>query len=175
MASAASSYSEYLANKTVCCCSNAVEGPAGPPGPKGPQGDPGSTGPTGPAGPTGATGAVGPTGATGPSGQSVSYYNYLADVPPPSTKINPPPPHKYIRWNNATQTSATSLYVSYFVNETPSTDIEVLLSFVNAGDQVVLQKASDATKYQVWNVTSVTQYPDPPNPLPYVEWGVTLN
>ena len=82
MASSSSTYSEYLANKTICCCSNAVEGPPGPPGPKGAQGDPGPTGPAG-TGSTGATGATGPqgaTGATGPAGQSVSYYNYLADT-----------------------------------------------------------------------------------------------
>ena len=32
MASSSSSYSLYLANKTICCCSNTVVGPTGPTG-----------------------------------------------------------------------------------------------------------------------------------------------
>ena len=107
MASSSSSYSEYLANKTVCCCSNAAEGPTGPTGPKGAKGDVGAPGPTGQ---TGATGQTGPTGPTGPAGQSVSYYNYLADV----SATVPPPPTGYIRWNNISPqtTSPNILYVS---------------------------------------------------------------
>ena len=112
MASSSSSYSLYLANKTICCCSNTVVGPTGPTGPKGAKGD------------------VGPTGQ---AGQSVSYYDYLADV---SGNI-PPPLSRYIRWNNASQTASTFLYVSYVTNDL--TDISNLLSIVMVGDDVVLQ------------------------------------
>jgi hypothetical protein len=154
MASSSSSYSLYLANKTICCCSNSVVGPTGPTGPKGAKGD------------------IGPTGQ---AGQSVSYYDYLADVSgniPPMPKTSPPPLSRYIRWNNVSQTASTFLYVSYVTNDL--TDISNLLSIVMVGDDVVLQSKAGAGQHQVWTVTSVTQYPTPPNMFPYVEWGVSF-
>jgi type IV secretory pathway protease TraF len=94
--------------------SRGAVGASGPTGPTGPSGGP--TGPTGPSGATGASGvgqtgatgpSGGPTGATGPTGrQAGSNYNYLTAT----TATDPGSGN--LKFNNATLSSATSLYIS---------------------------------------------------------------
>lgn len=135
-----------------------VQGNVGPTGSQGVQGDTGPTGPTGaastvqgPTGPTGATGAdstvvgpTGPTGSAGADGQSSSFYQYDADT----TQTTGTPTAGHVYWNNATQTSATSLVFSHLTSN--GIDVDLFLSFLKTGDSVVLQDATNSNNYQKW-------------------------
>ena len=141
--------------------SQGVQGITGAQGPTGTQGTTGSTGAQGATGSTGAQGTTGATGSqgtqgtdgsqgttgaqgtqgtegiqgvqgiqgnTGASGVSSSYYNYRADT---GSQADSAPSSGYLRWNNATQTSATYLYVNHLTDT--AVDIDVFLAILKIG------------------------------------------
>jgi hypothetical protein len=65
------------------------------------------------------------------------------------------PGHGDIRWNNATQASATELALSHMTDD--GIDIEAFYGRVAAGDFLRVQDKNDATRFQNWLVTSATQ------------------
>jgi hypothetical protein len=135
----------------------------------GATGPTGLTGATGPSGVDGTTGATGATGATGQNGQSVSFYNYKA-----STATTPPPSSQYIRWNNATQSSATILYVSHINND--GTDVEVFLSLIQSGSKIILQDAGNSANYQNWTVNgNITVVPNSYVSIPISNYSGTYS
>jgi len=98
----------------------------------------------------GITGPTGATGATGADGQSASYYEYQA-----STSLSLPPASGRVTWNNATQSSATNIYINH-VNSN-GVDVEVLIGLLQSGNKVILQDANNSANYQKWTVNgSVT-------------------
>lgn len=96
----------------------------------------------------GATGATGATGAQGEAGQSSNYYNYKVHTATQS----PPTGNGEIRYNNATQTSSTILYVDHLDDN--GDDIDIFLSLLKQNDNLIIQDASDSNNYQTWRITS---------------------
>ena len=99
----------------------------------------------------GATGSQGNTGATGPQGepgQSSNYYNYKVHT----TTQTPPTGNGEIRYNNATQTSSTLLYVDHLDDN--GDDIDIFLSLLKQNDNLIIQDANDSNNYQTWKITS---------------------
>ena len=96
----------------------------------------------------GATGATGATGAQGEAGQSSNYYNYKVHT----TTQSPPTTNGEIRYNNATQTSSTILYVDHL--DSNGDDIDIFLSLLKQNDNLIIQDASDSNNYQTWKITS---------------------
>jgi len=90
---------------------------------------------------------VGPTGPQGPAGQSSTFYNYKTET----TSQAPPINNGRIEWNNATQSSATVIYVSHL--DDLGNDIETLLAQLDAGDKLIIQDQSNSNQYQSWNIT----------------------
>jgi len=131
---------------------NGVTGSQGPTGAAGAAGATGNNGATGDTGPTGATGEQGPTGAagatgaTGANGVSVSYYRYNART----NSQTPPPAAKQIIWDNATQISSTTLYVSHLTLD--NIDIDVFLALITSGDNLIIQDQNNSNNYQSWTV-----------------------
>ena len=112
-----------------------------------------------PAPPAGPTGATGPQGA---QGQSSSYYDYKANT----LLTSGDPGNSYLLWNNAIQTSATQINISHF--DAFSTDIDVLLALLNAGDVIIIQDKNNSANFQKWEVSTNTVQ------VNYVELGVSL-
>lgn len=83
---------------------------AGFTGATGPTGAQGATGPTGVTGTQGATGAVGPTGVTGPTGLQGYFAGYLFRFDTATTDGDPGSGE--VRFNNATLSSVTEMYIS---------------------------------------------------------------
>ena len=133
---------------------NGATGATGATGSQGIQGVTGATGATGSQGVTGATGATGSqgiqgaTGTQGEPGQSSNYYNYKVHT----TTQTPPTGNGEIRYNNATQTSSTTLYVDH-LNDVGD-DIDVFLSLLKQNDNLIIQDANDSNNYQTWKITS---------------------
>ena len=96
----------------------------------------------------GATGATGATGAQGEPGQSSTYYNYKVHT----TSQTPPTTNGEIRYNNATQTSSTTLYVDHLNSN--GDDIDVFLSLLKQNDNLIIQDANNSNNYQTWKITS---------------------
>ena len=125
-----------------------IQGTTGNTGGTGPQGNTGNTGPTGPQGNTGNNGNTGATGADGQPGQSSNYYNYKVHT----TTQTPPTGNGEIRYNNATQTSSTILYLDHLDNN--GDDIDIFLSLLQQNDNLIIQDASDSNNYQTWRINS---------------------
>ena len=123
-------------------------GATGPQGNTGATGTTGATGPTGPQGNTGNNGNTGATGAQGEPGQSSNYYNYKVHT----TSQTPPTTNGEIRYNNATQTSSTTLYVDHL--DSNGDDIDIFLSLLKQNDTLIIQDANDSNNYQTWRITS---------------------
>lgn len=142
------------------------QGPAGPVGPLGPQGPigplgpegpastvPGPTGPQGPTGPAGPQGQPGPQGADstvpgpeGPPGQSFTTFEYMF-----STNTSPPPTGSEVRFNNATYTLVTTLYV---MNASSlGKDNSNSFKLVDVGTRFFVQDKDDATKWVSFDAT----------------------
>lgn len=140
-------------------------GPAGATGATGPQGPQGATGPQGDTGAQGATGATGPQGTTGPTGPtgpgSIGAF-YLADA---VTQSGDPGPG-YIRWDNATQVSSTTIQIDDLTVD--GVDIRQFLANVSIGQPLILQDRTDAANFQVWTITAVA------TPAGYIEYTVTF-
>jgi phage gp45-like len=141
-------------------------GPTGSTGPAGPTGTTGATGSTGPAGPAGATGltgstgpagatgaqgiqgVVGPTGATGPQGApggSSSLWDYQFE-----TATASPPSSGNVRANNATLSSATTVWVS--TTSSDNIDVSGLLGFAQVNDVLYIQDPNNSATHASWNV-----------------------
>jgi ABC-type amino acid transport substrate-binding protein len=103
------------------------------------------SGPTGPTGPQGNTGA---TGAQGEPGQSSNYYSYKVHT----TTQTPPTGNGEIRYNNATQTSSTVLYVDHL--DDTGDDIDIFLSLLKQNDNLIIQDANNSNNYQTWRIDS---------------------
>ena len=93
---------------------------------------------------------------------SLNVFAYRSDV----SSTSPPPGDKKIRWNNSTQASATTLYVSCITDN--SYNIHDLLAVLVPGDRLIFQKLNEPTVYQDWDITSVTDN------TTYFTFGVTL-
>jgi hypothetical protein len=59
-----------------------------------------------------------------------------------------------LRWNNATQTSATELYIDDLTQL--GVDVSAYLGKITTGTVLRIQKSDDATVYQRWEITSIT-------------------
>ena len=114
----------------------------------GSQGNTGLTGPTGAPGTTGNTGHTGPTGAQGEPGQSSNYYNYKVHTSSQTT----PTGNGEIRYNNASQTGSTLLYIDHL--DSNGDDIDVFLSLLKQNDNLIIQDANNSNNYQTWKITS---------------------
>jgi len=97
---------------------------------------------------SGNTGATGATGAQGEPGQSSNYYSYKVHT---TTQI-PPTGAGEIRYNNATQTSSTVLYVDHLDNT--GDDIDIFLSLLKQNDNLIIQDANNSNNYQTWRINS---------------------
>jgi hypothetical protein len=134
--------------------SQGVTGATGSTGATGATGSQGVTGATGSTGATGATGSqgiqgnTGATGAQGEPGQSSNYYSYKVHT----TTQTPPTGNGEIRYNNATQTSSTILYLDHLDNN--GDDIDIFLSLLKQNDNLIIQDASDSNNYQTWRINS---------------------
>jgi hypothetical protein len=143
-----------------------VTGPTGATGPTGSTGATGPTGPTGVTGPigaTGVTGATGPTGATGADGGSANYYDYNADT----TGTTGNPGNGDIRWNNATQASATQINLSHI--NADGVDIDIFLALIKTNDVIIVQDKNLSDNFQKFTVSAT-----PIIQTGYVEIPVTL-
>lgn len=94
-----------------------------------------------------ANGEPGPIGPTGASGGSTSAWSYNAKTNATSGY----PGNGYLLWNNATQTSATSILVSHETDD--NTDIEFLLSFFVANQKIFIQDRDNSSNNQIWQIT----------------------
>lgn len=93
---------------------------------------------------------------------ALNVFNYKADT----SSTSAPPPSEKIRWNNATQASATSL----FINDVTANgyNINDLLAVLVAGNRIIFQKINTPTIFQEWTITTVTDN------TTYWTFGVTL-
>ena len=82
-------------------------------------------------------------GAVGPS---TNIFNYEADT----SATTPPPASGFIRWNNATQTSATNLYIHSTAFD--FANAELFLGLLASGSRLVIQDKS-AVGNQIWTVS----------------------
>jgi hypothetical protein len=95
-------------------------------------------------------------GVQGPPGVSTSVFHYRADTT--STAATDPGAGK-IRWNNATQSSATFLYFDWLTAD--DFDVTTLWSLMNAPDQFIIQDKDLAINHQIWQMTGpVVMMPD---------------
>jgi len=125
-----------------------VQGLQGAQGVQGTQGLLGIQGTQGIQGAQGATGTQGVQGITGASGSSSSYFNYKADA---NSQTNSQPADGKLRWNNATQTSATSLYVNHLTSD--NIDIDLFLAILKQEDKIYVQDANNSDNYQQFKIT----------------------
>jgi hypothetical protein len=56
-----------------------------------------------------------------------------------------------ILWNAGTQTSATQINVSHLTDN--NIDIDIFLSLLSAGEQIVIQSQTSSSSYQTWTIT----------------------
>jgi len=65
----------------------------------------------------------------------------------------PPPDSGKVRWDNATQTSATTIYLSETNDE--GSDLTNYLSGLEVGDGLYFQNSGDAGQFQSWDIDAV--------------------
>lgn len=85
-----------------------------------------------------------------PDGLITSIYNNNYKIDANST-ANSQPSNRYLRYNNLTQTSSTSLYISHL--NAQDSDIDQILSSIVPGDTLLIKDAGNAANYQKFNVT----------------------
>ncbi len=95
------------------------------------------------------------------TGGSTSNFSYKFQ-----TSTTPPPSSGNIRYNNATQTSATLMYVHKDTDD--NQDIHNFLANVKAGDRVVIMNNVDSGQYQEWRIDTITDVTS------YVQYGITF-
>lgn len=118
--------------------------------------------------PTGARGADGAAGTNGTNGGSTSAWQYKAKTNATSGY----PGNGYLLWNNATQTSATSIIVSHLTDG--DTDIELLLSFFVINQKIFIQDRDDSSKNQVWLISGTPTVTGANTSTAYYTFPVTL-
>jgi hypothetical protein len=122
------------------------QGTVGAQGVQGVQGTQGVQGQEG-VGTQGTLGTQGTQGVMGTSGGSTSNFNYRADTVTTDSR----PGDGEIRWNNATQTSATFLYVDHLNDN--AVDIDVYLGLVKQYDNIIIQAKDNSNIYITYEVT----------------------
>ena len=127
-----------------------LQGADGAVGPTGPVGADGATGPTGPTG-VGVTGPTGPAGSTGPGGGGGTWtYNYTYNTTTSVTGISA----GQLRFNNASPSSATQLFLHHTdANSVSLTTIKSLL--IRIGTLIAVGNTAGTYKV-VYRVTGTT-------------------
>lgn len=69
-----------------------------------------------------------------------------------STTVGPTPSSGQLRYNNATQTSATQLLVAELTDS--GIDVSVFLNLIGPGAALIIQDKNDSANYQIWTVSS---------------------
>jgi hypothetical protein len=111
---------------------------------------------------------MGPAGAAGASGGSTNAWKYKAKT----TATSGYPGNGFLLWNNATQTSATSILVSHLTDE--DTDIELFLSFFVLNQKIFIQNRDDSSQNQVWQITGTPTVTGANTSTAYYTFPVTL-
>lgn len=112
-------------------------------------------------GPGGVHGGTG-TGVGG-GGGSASGLAFIAST----TTTDSDPGTGTLRWNNATQSSATILYIDN--TDSDSTSLALLWAALQIGTFITITKAADSNVWQLWKVTAA-----PVNGTGYYKFTVTL-
>ena len=118
--------------------------------------------------PTGARGADGAAGTNGTNGGSTNAWDYKAKT----NSTSGYPGNGYLLWNNATQTSATSIIVSHLTDD--DTDIELFLSFFVLNQKIFIQNRDDSSQNQVWQITGTPTVTGANTSTAYYTFPVTL-
>ena len=120
------------------------------------QGASGSTGITGASGVQGASGLIGSTGVQGPQGNfGGATFDYTFDT----TITASDPGTGNIRFNNATLSSATAMYID--ASNDASTDISTFLNTIDDSTSTIkghfrISKKADASAFALYTITSLT-------------------
>lgn len=80
------------------------------------------------------------------------------------------PADGYMLWNNATQTSATSLIFAHLT--TDDLDIDVLLATLQVGMTLILQDSNDSANFQKWTISASPTNTNPGTATSY--WTVPV-
>ena len=123
------------------------QGTTGIQGNQGTQGTQGVQGVQGIQSMQGTTGIQGIQGVTGASGVSSSYFEYRVDA---NSQTNSQPSNGHLRYNNATQTSATAIYVNHLTHL--GVDIDMFLALLQVNDNVFIQDLNNSNNYQQFKV-----------------------
>ena len=110
----------------------------------------------------------GEAGTNGTNGGSTSAWQYKAKTNATSGY----PTDGYLLWNNATQTSATSILVSHLTDD--NTDIELFLSFFVINQKIFIQDRDDSSKNQVWLISGTPTVTGANTSTAYYTFPVTL-
>lgn len=110
----------------------------------------------------------GEAGTNGTNGGSTSAWKYNAKTNATSGY----PGNGYLLWNNATQTSATSIIVSHLTDD--NTDIELFLSFFVLNQKIFIQDRDDSSKNQVWLISGTPTVTGANTSTAYYTFPVTL-
>ena len=113
-------------------------------------------------------GPAGAAGAAGASGGSTNAWKYKAKT----TATSGYPGNGFLLWNNATQTSATSIIVSHLTDD--DTDIELFLSFFVINQKIFIQNRDDSSQNQVWQITGTPTVTGANTSTAYYTFPVTL-
>ena len=108
------------------------------------------------------------TGAAGTNGGSTNAWNYKAKTNATSGY----PGNGHLLWNNATQTSATSIIVSHLTDD--DTDIELFLSFFVLNQKIFIQNRDDSSQNQIWQITGTPTVTGANTSTAYYTFPVTL-
>ena len=133
-----------------------ASGSTGITGASGVQGASGSTGITGASGVQGASGLIGSTGVQGPQGNfGGATFDYTFDT----TITASDPGTGNIRFNNATLSSATAMYID--ASNDASTDISTFLNTIDDSTSTIkghfrISKKADASAFALYTITSLT-------------------
>jgi hypothetical protein len=145
--------------------SQGTQGVEGSQGTQGLLGTQGTQGIQGTQGVQGTTGIQGTQGVTGASGVSSSYFEYRTDT---NSQTNSQPNNGHLRYNNATQTSATAIYVNHLTHV--GVDIDMFLALLQVNDNVFIQDLDNSNNYQQFKVSGAIN----PGANTYVQIPVTL-
>jgi len=104
----------------------------------------------------------------GANGGSTNAWNYKAKTNATSGY----PTNGHLLWNNATQTSATSILVSHLTDS--DTDIELFLSFFVVDQKIFIQDRDESANNQVWQITGTPTVTDANTSTAYYTFPVTL-
>ena len=113
-------------------------------------------------------GPAGAAGAAGASGGSTNAWKYKAKT----TATSGYPGNGFLLWNNATQTSATSIIVSHLTDD--DTDIELFLSFFVLNQKIFIQNRDDSSQNQIWQITGTPTVTGANTSTAYYTFPVTL-